>query len=64
MKIKYKLRLMFFDQNHNLNSICPVENTIALGYVIHSFVYAVWYCVSAGVLLFDSGLFCIIITSM
>lgn len=41
MKIEYKLRLMFFVQYHNLNSICPVENTIALAYVIHSFVYAV-----------------------
>lgn len=54
MKIEYKLRLMFSDQYHNLNSICPVENIIALSYVIHSFVYAVWCCVPTGVLLFDS----------
>lgn len=64
MKFEYKLRLMFLDQSHNLNSTCPVENTIALDYVIHSFVYAIWYCVPAGVLLFESGLFCIIIKNM
>lgn len=52
---------MFFDHNRNLNSTCTLEKIIIFDYVILSFVNAISCSVPAEVLLFDSGLCCIIV---